>query len=634
MEPGLGEQTFGEIATAYARDIVADRIPACKWTRLACERHLRDLEREAAAHGAAVGGATAPGRAVADSAFAPVQAAVSGALASGHPAAAAGADSAPAPSHAAAGADAWPYAFNPELVDVSGKSYRPAERMCRFAELMPHIKGDWAARRELIRLEAWEVFILASVFGWVHAKTGKRRFRVADLFVPRKNSKSTLGAVIGNYMLGVDGEFGAEVYSGATSEDQALEVFRPARLMARSTPQYLARYGVTVNVSNLSIADTNSKFEPVIGNPGDGASPSCAIVDEYHEHKTPSLYDTMKTGMGARSQPLLLVLTTSGSDIAGPCYQHQVELQKVLEGVIDDDQRFGIIYTIDDGDDWTSETALLKANPNIGVSVDADFLRGQQRDAIDNPRKQNTFKTKHLNVWVAAASPWVNLHKLKLAGDPQLAPGQFQGDTCWDGLDLASKIDIASRVKLFRRLVDGQDHYYAFSRNYVPRAAVEKPENVHYQGWVHEGHLTATEGNMINLKQIEEELVADSVKFVMSEIALDAWGARELMPSLAEQGFTVIDVPMQVRHLSEPMKELQALIEDGRFHHDGNPAFVWMMSNVEVHPDRNGNIFPRKQREENKIDAAVALIVAMARAMLANPAQAGIEDWLRSSVNA
>lgn len=564
--------SFAEIATQYARDVVAGTLPgrlACKWERLACERHLRDLARADACE-------------------------VEGSE------------------------DNWPYRFNPELTDVDGKVYRPAERVCRFAQLMPHIKGDWAARRELIKLETWEVFILASIFGWVHKVTGKRRFRVADLFVPRKNSKSTLGAIIGNFMLAVDGEFGAEVYSGATSEDQALEVFRPARLMARATPQYLARYGVIVNVSNLSVVETNSKFEPVIGNPGDGASPSCAIVDEYHEHKTPMLFDTMKTGMGARSQPLLLVITTSGSDIAGPCYQHQVELQKVLEGVIEDDQRFGIIYTIDDGDDWTSEAALVKANPNFGVSVDADFLRGQQRDAIDNPRKQNTFKTKHLNVWVGAASPAFNLHKLKQLGDTTLKIEQFAGETCWDGLDLASKQDIASRVKVFRKQIDSKTHYYAFSRNYVPQSQVDKPENAHYQGWVQQGYLTATAGNMINLRQIEEDLVEDSEKFVQSEIAMDAWGAREMMPSLAEQGFTVVDIPMQTRHLSEPLKEIAALIEDGRFHHDNNEAFVWMMSNVEVYPDRNGNVFPRKQRDENKIDAAVALIVCMSRAMLAN----------------
>lgn len=576
MGGAIAAPSFGDIATGYARDIAEARIPACKWTRLACERHLADLDR------AAAGG--------------------------------------------------WRYAFNPELTDLEGRLFRPGERMCKFAQLMPHIKGDWAARGEAIRLEAWEVFILASIFGWVHADTGKRRFRVADLFVPRKNSKSTLGAVIGNYMLAVDGEFGAEVYSGATSEDQALEVFRPARLMARSTPHFLARYSVTVNVSNLSVADTNSKFEPVIGNPGDGASPSCAIVDEYHEHKTPSLYDTMKTGMGARSQPLLLVITTSGTDVSGPCFQHQVELQKVLEGVIESDQRFGIIYTIDDGDDWTSELALQKANPNFGISVDADFLRGQQRDAVDNPRKQNTFKTKHLNVWVAAASPWLNLHKLKGAGDALLSLDDFRGETCFDGLDLASKIDIASRVKLFRREIEGKTHYFAFSRNYVPQSAVEKPENAHYSGWVHQGYMTATVGNMINLKQIEEELVADSEKFVVSEVAMDAWGAREMQPSLTEQGFTVVDVPMQVRHLSEPMKEIQALIEDGRFHHDDNPAFVWMLSNVDVYPDRNSNIFPRKQREENKIDAAVALIVAMARAMLNKDQAHSLQDFLANPI--
>ena len=555
----MSKPSFAEIATQYARDVVDGRIPACKWHKLACQRHLNDLAR----------------------------------------------------------ADAgWLYAFNPELIDAEGKTYQPVERVCRFAQLLPHIKGQWAGRRERIKLEPWQVFILASIFGWIELATKMRRFRDADLFVPRKNAKSTLAAVIGNYMFAADGEFGAEVYSGATSEDQALEVFTPARLMARSTPEFQARYAVTVNVSNLAIRDTNSRFEPVIGNPGDGASPSCAIVDEYHEHKTPALYDTMKTGMGARAQPLMLVITTAGSDVAGPCYQHQVELQKILEGVVENERRFGIVFTVDESDDWTTEDALRKANPNFGVSIDADFLREQQRIATENPRKQNVFKTKHLDIWVAAASPWINLHNLQRCGDPALTPEQFRGDECTDGLDLASKVDIASYIKLFAREIDGETHYTAFSRNYAPQAAVDKPENAHYQGWVHQGHLIATPGNMIALRQIEEDVVADSEVHVVKEIAMDAWGAREMAPSLQEQGFTVVDIPMQVKYLSEPMKLIAALIDSGRFHHDGNPAFVWMMSNVEVFEDRNDNIFPRKQRSENKIDAAVALIVAMARAMV------------------
>nr|MBP8284625.1 terminase large subunit [Chromatiaceae bacterium] len=548
----------------YARDVAEGRILACQWHRLACERHLRDLARTD-----------------------------------------------------------WAYTWNPELTDIRGKAYRPGERICKFAELMPHIKGDWAAKSQSITLENWQIFILASIFGWVHRDTGKRRFRVADLYVPRKNAKSTLAAVIGLYMLAVDDEFGAEVYSGATSQDQALEVFRPALLMARSTPGFRAAYGVTPNASNLSVIEKNSKFEPVIGKPGDGASPSCAIVDEYHEHKTPDLYDTMQTGMGARTQPLILVITTAGSDISGPCYLHQVELQKILEGVIENDQRFGIIFTIDQHDDWTSEDALRKANPNFGVSVDADFLIGQQRDAIADPRKQNVFKTKHLNVWVAAASPWINLHAFQQAGDTSLRLEQFKGEAAIVGLDLASKQDIASAVWVFRRQGDdGKPHYYAISRNYVPQSAVEKPENAHYQGWVNAGHLIATPGNMIDLSQIEHEVLASADTVVIKEVAKDPWGGQQLGANLAAEGFTVVDIPQQVRYLSDPMKEIQALVDAGRFHHDGNPAFVWMFSNVEVKEDRNENVFPRKLRAENKIDAAVATIVAMNRVLAVQVSEA------------
>ncbi len=562
--------TFGDIATAYARDVVDGKIVACKWHRLACQRHLNDLAR--------------------------------------------------------AEAGDFAYVWNPDIEDAKGKPYRPAERICKFAELMPHIKGDWAAKGQLIKLERWQIFILASIFGWVHRVTGKRRFRVADVIVPRKNAKSTLAAVIGLYMLAVDGEFGAEIYSGATSQDQALEVFRPALLMSRATPRFVQAYGLTVNVSNLSIAENNSKFEPVIGKPGDGASPSCAIVDEYHEHKTSELFDTMQTGMGARSQPLILVITTAGADISGPCYLHQVELQKILEGVVDNDQRFGIVFTMDEDDDWTSELALKKANPNYGISIDAEYLQLQQRDAVADTRKQNVFKTKHLNVWVAAASPWLNLYNLQQSGDPGLTLASHAWDGCVVGLDLASKQDIASRVKLCWRDLDDGRHYYAFSRNYVPQATVDKPENAHYQAWVHSGHLIATPGNMIDLEQIQEELIESASTVHIREVAKDPWGGHQLGANLAAEGFVVVDIPQQVRYLSDPMKEIDAVVNAGRFHHDGNPAYVWMLSNVEVQEDRNENIFPRKSRPQNKIDAAVATIVAMNRA-LAAVEESGTSFW-------
>jgi phage terminase large subunit-like protein len=553
------ETHFGDVATAYAQDVAAGKIVSCKWHRLACQRHLKDLERSR-----------------------------NGAM---------------------------PYVWNPALQDLAGKTYRPAERICTFAQLMPHIKGDWAARGQLIKLERWQVFILASIFGWVHRDTGKRRFRVADVIVPRKNAKSTLAAVIGLYMLAVDGEFGAEVYSGATSQDQAMEVFRPALLMAKATPRYCQRYGVTPNASNLSVTENNSKFEPVIGKPGDGASPSCAIVDEYHEHKTPELFDTMQTGMGARSHPLMLVITTAGSDISGPCYLHQVELQKVLEGTVENDQRFGIVFTIDDDDDWTSELALKKANPNYGVSVGEEFLQGQQRDAITDPRKQNVFKTKHLDVWVAAASPWLNLYNLQKAGNSLLTPDAGRWDGAVIGADLASKQDIASLVALCWKGEGDDREYYAFSRNYVPDAALEKPENAHYAAWVNAGHLIATPGSMISLEQIQEDALELAAVTGAQEFAKDPWGGHQMGANLESQGLTVVDIPQQVRYLSDPMKEIEARVDGGKFHHDGNPCYVWQMSNVEVKEDRNENVFPRKARASNKIDAALATIVAMNRAL-------------------
>lgn len=550
---------FSDVATAYAQDVAAGKIVACKWHRLACQRHLKDLERSR-----------------------------NGVM---------------------------PYAWNPELQDKNGKTYRPAERICTFAQLMPHIKGDWAARGQLIKLERWQVFILASIFGWVHAETGKRRFRVADVVVPRKNAKSTLAAITGLYMLAVDGEFGAEVYSGATSQDQAMEVFRPALLMAKATPRYCQRYGVMTNASNLSVTENNSKFEPVIGKPGDGASPSLAIVDEYHEHKTPELFDTMQTGMGARSQPLILVITTAGSDISGPCYLHQVELQKVLEGTIENDQRFGIVFTIDEDDDWTSELALKKANPNFGVSVDAEFLLGQQRDAITDPRKQNVFKTKHLDVWVAAASPWLNLYNMQKAGDSTLTPEMGGWDGAVIGGDLASKQDIASIVALCWKGNGDDREYTAFSRNYVPEAALEKPENAHYQAWVNSGHLIATPGNMISLEQIQEDTLELAGLTGAREFAKDPWGGHQMGANLQAEGMEVVDIPQQTRYLSDPMKEIEARVDGGKFRHDGNPCYVWQLSNVEVKEDRNENVFPRKARASNKIDAAIATIVAMSRAI-------------------
>lgn len=551
---------FGAIATQYAQDVVDGKIVANKYHRLACKRHLSDLEKSKSAD--------------------------------------------------------YPYVFNPELTDREGKSYRPAQRICAFAEHMPHVKGDWAGDDQLIKLETWQIFVLACAFGWVSKATGRRRFIYIDLFVPRKNAKSTLAAIIGLYMLAVDGEYGAEVYSGATNKKQAYEVFGTARDMAKQTPEYCAYYGVVRNKDNLAAPDTLSKFEPMIGKPGDGASPTCWIVDEYHEHKTEDMYETGSTGMGARSQPVLLVITTAGADISGPCYLHQKELEKILDGTRENERRFGIIFTIDAEDDWTSEDALIKANPNYGVSVDKEYLLGLLKEAKENPRKQASYKTKHLNVWVNARDPWLNLANLQACADPTLTLEMFRGEECTLGLDLGSKKDITSLVYEFRRVIDGKAHYYAISRNYLPEAAVQDPKNSHYQGWEIEGHIIATPGNMTDLEFIQEDILRTCEIVKIKEVAKDQWNSAQLGANLEKEGLTVLDVPQTTRYLSDPMKDIAALVDDGRFHYDGNKAFEWMLSNVECNEDANENIFPRKSRDENKIDGASALITCHSRAML------------------
>lgn len=506
---------------------------------------------------------------------------------------------------AASEADDYSYRFDAERV----------RWVCEFIETLPHIKGKWAAADENIVLEDWQCFVLAVPFGWVHKDSGLRRFRAAYWEVPRKNAKSTLSAGVGLYMFAADGECGAEVYSGATTEKQAWEVFRPARLMAKKESELCEYYGVHVGAKNLSILEKNARFEPVIGKPGDGASPHLAIIDEYHEHATDEQLETMRTGMGAREQPMLWVITTAGSDSAGPCYALRSELVDVLKGSVDNDEFCGAIWTLDEGDEWDAESSLGKANPNMGVSVFADYLKSQQRDAVNNPRKQSTFKRKHGNIWVGAASPYFNSEKWRsLADAPPIE--DFRGETCYGGLDLSSKIDTTSDVRLFVRDVAGEAHYYVYGRTRVPLERIHEPECRHYEEWVAAGHMLVCGDERVDYDLIEEDLMADAEAFGLI-LGVDPWNATQVITHMQKHmgAERVIEVPQTVNYLSEPMKELDALIRAGRLHHEGNPSHGWMIGNVTAKEDHKGNVFPRKERPDKKIDFPGALLIALTVAL-------------------
>jgi len=485
-----------------------------------------------------------------------------------------------------------------------------AYKWCSFLERIPHVKGKWAAKHEKLKLQPWQIFCVVNIFGWY--KGDLRRFRDVYIEVPRKNGKTFLVAPIGVGMLTIDGEHGAEVYCGATSELQAWEVFRPARQICQQLPALRNKFGVEVNAKSIMRMSDLSRFTPVIGNPGDGASPSCAIVDEFHEHKTSDLIDTFETGMGARDQPLLLQITTAGSDMGGPCYTKRDDVKKILSSAVDDDRMFGIIYTIDEDDEWDTVEAQIKANPNYGVSVNSDFLEGQLKQARRSPAKQSAYKTKHLNMWVGAKAAWMNMLAFQACRKKQLDIDDFKGRPCYVAIDLASKIDIASLAVLFPP--NGNDSKYsAFVRHYLPEDTIM--ESTRYQGFHAGGWLTSTPGNVTDFAYIEEDLKLFKSDYEVKEIPYDPFQATQFSTRMLAEGFPMIEYGATVKNFSEPMKQLEALILQKGIQFDMDPVLMWMFGNVTARLDLKDNIFPNKEKPENKIDGVVALIMALARTM-------------------
>ncbi len=502
-----------------------------------------------------------------------------------------------------------------------------AFKACNFVENQYHTKGKWAAQKKKLELEPWQVFFICNIFGVMRHKTGLRRYTEVLLLVPRKNGKSQLAAAIGLHMLCNDGEYGAEVYSGATTEAQAGEVFIPAKIMCERNEEMKDYFGLDVRASNINIPKMGSKFERIIGNPGDGSSPSCAIVDEYHEHATDRMYDTMQTGMGARDQPILLAITTAGDNLAGPCYALQLEAQKILDGVVDNDRIFALIYATDEGDDWADVESLKKANPNFGVSVGEDFLLARLADARNNARKQSVYKTKHLNMWVGARDAFFNVERWKESAQ-DIKIEDYYGMQAFVAIDLASKVDIAA----LEILIDtGDGKFVRFGKYYLPEAALESTASEHYSAWATEGRLVITDGEIIDFNEIKGDILDLCSKFEVVELAYDPFQATMLVTELMSEGAPCVEIGATVKNFSEPMKQLDGLIREKRIIHDGDPVFTWMISNVVAKIDAKDNVFPRKERQENKIDGPVALIMAMGRFM--NSDQGSLDDYLNNQIS-
>ena len=465
-----------------------------------------------------------------------------------------------------------------------------------------------------------------------------KMFLFGKSMLPTHNS--TIKAGVGLYMLALDGEQGSEVYSAAVSRDQAHIVHDVAWNMANMEPEFRNELGVSLggskkNPRNVYATGSASRFEPLSSDAQslDGLNVHCAIIDELHAHKTRHVFDVLETATGSRTQSVIWIVTTAGSNRAGICYEQRAYVTHLLNTVlerhpekeykrggesVEDDTYFGIIYTIDEDDEWTDPTCWIKANPNLNVSVKIDDIQRLCNKAERLTSAQNNFKTKRLNMWVNADTAWMDMQKWDACEDQTISIEEFAGLPCMKGYDLASKLDIAADMSLFKRTIEGKDHYYAFGRYYLPENRVEDQDNAQYQGWAQDEWLVATPGDVIDFDWIEEDLLEDAKQFDIKEVAFDPMQATQFAMHMLNEGVNMIELPQNVKNLSESMKELEKIVVDGRFHHIGDPVLSWMVSNVVCHTDAKDNIYPRKENEKNKIDGVIALVLALNR-WIANP---------------
>jgi phage terminase large subunit-like protein len=371
-----------------------------------------------------------------------------------------------------------------------------ARHAIEFFGFLRHSKGEWAG--QTFALARWQEFVVGCLFGWKRSD-GLRRFRTAYCAVPRKNGKSTLSAGIGLYLLVADGEQGAEIYSAATSRDQARIVFDEAKRMVGSSPALKRRVGILIN--NLHVAATASRFMPLSSDSStmDGLNVHGAIIDELHAHRTRNVVDVLETATGARRQPLLFEITTAGYDRHSICFEHHDYSIKVLEGTVPDDSWFAFIACANEDDDWTDPEVWRKANPNFGLSVKEDDLARKAEKAIALPGAQNAFRRMHLNQWTEQAERWIDLAAWDACAGP-VALELLRGRPCFGGLDLSTTTDVTALAWVFPP-EDDDGLWRVLSRYFVPSENLRKRaerDRVPYDLWAAQGFIEPTPGNVVD----------------------------------------------------------------------------------------------------------------------------------------
>jgi phage terminase large subunit-like protein len=509
-----------------------------------------------------------------------------------------------------------------------------AEKKCAFFhKVLKHSKGKWHGKP--FELDGWQAFIIWNLFGWFRAD-GRRRFNSAYIQVARKNGKTTLAAGIGLEMMVADGEQGADIFVGATKLSQAYITFNEARSMV-SASEALSSL-LTVYRHNIHSEQLNAKFEPLSsdGDKQDGLSPHCGIIDEYHAHKTDELFNVIESGMGARTNPLMFVITTAGFNKNGPCYAMRDLCIKILNKVIVQDDIFTLIYEMDNETEWENPANWIKANPSMhSIDTILPFLQSRFEKVKNDPTKYVDFMTKNLNRWMDSSEVWIEDDRWMQCDGP-VTLDMLRGLTCYGALDLSTREDITALTII----ADDNGTKLLLPFFFVPEDNAKKraaKDGVPYDTWIRQGHIIATPGDQVDYTAIrrlitgyyvEDNIVKHDSSCLMDalhivRIGFDKWNSSQLVNDLMFDGMEMVEFRQGFGSMSAPTKEFKSMVYKRQFAHGGNPVLRWMISNVEIKRDPAGNVKPDKEKSADRIDGVVSSIMALGEYLADNAAYMG-----------